>query len=393
MNESDSISVSLDDRSYDVVVGADILREIGPRLTSLTGRGRAFVVYDDNLPAEFVETALGSLVEEGFEVAEATVHASEVDKSIATAHRLLNDLALTRHERRDAVIAIGGGVTGDVAGFAAAVYRRGVPIIQCPTTLLAMVDASVGGKTGVNLEIEGPHHEGSRLLKNMVGAFWQPRLVLADVDALQSLPDRHLRCGLAECLKHGLIVENAGIERDLLAWTRDNMAALLSGDAARLAELVRRNVRVKAAIVAGDEREMAADDAGGRALLNLGHTFAHVLEPLKTLSPDDDPGNAPLLHGEAVALGLCAAAACARAAGLVDDASEALVRTAVDQAKLPTKVADLPPADDLLGMMADDKKVVGGALRLVLPVESGRVRVVADPPREAILAGFEAIRR
>ncbi len=278
-------------------------------------------------------------------------------------------------------------MVGDLAGFAAATYRRGVPVIQCPTTLLAMVDASVGGKTGVNLDLGTS--EAPDLKKNAVGAFHQPSLVLADTDSLGSLAPRHLRAGLAECIKHGMIAADAG-DPGLLAWIGKNLNGLLGLDRALVTELVTRNVAVKARIVAGDERE--ENSSGGRAILNLGHTFGHAIETLPGLSPDRNMANAPLLHGEAVALGLVAAAACSAKLGLcplglLDQVGDLLTR-----AGLPTKVAGLPSDEAIITLMGHDKKAMGGAMRLVLPVGGGRAMVVANPAREGVAAGLAAIR-
>ncbi|MCA9311220.1 MAG: iron-containing alcohol dehydrogenase, partial [Phycisphaerales bacterium] len=258
--------VQLAERSYDIVVGAGVLDELGPRAKALVPGRHAFLVTDHNLPRSTIARARTSLEAAGFRVTEASANATEPEKSLATVERLLEAVGRARLERRDPVIALGGGIVGDVTGFVAASYRRGVPFIQCPTTLLAMVDASVGGKTGVNLVI------GGALRKNMVGAFWQPRTVLADIATLASLPERERRAGLAECLKHGLIC--AATDPALFDWTVAHADAIARLDAPALTELVTRNVAVKAAVVAGDEREEAS--SGGRALLNLGHTFGHA---------------------------------------------------------------------------------------------------------------------
>ncbi len=428
---SATIRISLGDRSYCVEIGAGLLGSLGGRVLAAAGAqypalragpprhtggtpvpladshtgetpvslsdphtggtpvlrgaaGRAFLVVDDNLPAETIGVAAASLESVGFAVSVERLVATETNKSVAAAERLLVALDLSGHERRDPVVALGGGIVGDIAGFAAAVYRRGVPVIQCPTTLLAMVDASVGGKTGVNLAVAGS------LRKNMVGSFWQPRIVVADVASLRSLGDRQFRAGLAECLKHGMIAGE--IDPALADWTAASLPRLHCRDEAAIAELVERNVRIKAAIVAGDEREESTG-AGGRASLNLGHTFAHAIETIPHLSPDDDPANAPLLHGEAVALGLVAASACSETLGMAGAGFTDRVRRLVADAGLPVAVADLPGDDALLAAMLHDKKVAGGRLRLVLPIGPGRAEVVDDPPVAAVRAGLDAIRR
>jgi 3-dehydroquinate synthetase len=291
-------------------------------------------------------------------------------------------------------------VVGDLAGFAAASYRRGVPVIQCPTTLLAMVDASVGGKTGVNLDLGTA--EAPDLKKNAVGAFHQPSLVLVDTDSLGSLAPRHLRAGLAECIKHGLIAADAG-DPGLLEWTGANLERLLGLDQGLVTELVTRNVAVKARIVVGDEREEAS--SGGRALLNLGHTFGHAIETLARLSfegpgrvyregtgPGGDRRATLLLHGEAVGLGLVAAATCSAKLGLCPMGLVEQVRDLLTRAGLPTTVVGLPSDEAIITLMGHDKKAMGGVMRLVLPVGGGRAKVVANPALGAVVAGLAAIR-
>jgi 3-dehydroquinate synthase len=296
-------------------------------------------------------------------------------------------MTAARHERGQPLIALGGGIVGDLAGFAAATYRRGIPLVHCPTTLLAMVDASIGGKTGVNIAL-GAGAEGS-LKKNMAGAFHQPTLVLSDVEVLRSLDARQFRTGLAECIKHALIGAHGG-EPALLPWLEDRLPTILAQDPATLVELVTRNVRLKAAIIDGDEREELPD--GGRILLNLGHTFGHAIETLPHLTPDGDPAKAPLLHGEAVALGLVAAAETARELDLCDAAAVDRILAIISRCGLPVEINGLPPADRIVALMGFDKKVAEGKLRLILPVGLGAAKVLANPPLPAILAGLEAIR-
>jgi 3-dehydroquinate synthetase len=378
--------IELGDRSYEVVIGAGALALLHGRAQLVVPGRRALVVADAGLPDRVVTLAEDALRSAGFGLATRRLAPSEEDKSLETVRSLLEDAARARLDRHDVVLGLGGGIVGDVAGFVAASYRRGVHVIQAPTTLLAMVDASVGGKTGVNLRV------GERLLKNMVGAFWQPRMVLADVATLESLPPRHLRCGLAECLKHGLIARTAlgDAGADLFGWTAEVGPGIASGDLTHATELVARHVEVKAAVVRADERE---EDAGrvSRAILNLGHTFAHVLEGLGDVSPDGDAASAPLAHGEAVALGLVAATAMSGAMGEMAGAEIAEVRGAVGSVGLPVSVEGLPRAEDLAERMRDDKKVVGGTLRVIAPRGIGRAAVVVDPPESAVLEGWRAI--
>jgi 3-dehydroquinate synthase len=378
------VHVAIGEHPYNVHVGAGILTQAGEIVCRALREpaARAFVVADAGVPQSAVKALLKSLADRSLVATTTSITPSEPSKSWPALHSLLSQMAQARLERTDLVIALGGGITGDIAGFASATYRRGVPVVQCPTTLLAMVDSSVGGKTGINLDVPG-----SGLMKNMVGAFWQPTAVVADVELLRSLPARELRAGLAECIKHALM--SADVEDpDLLEWTRTNMPRIVALDAPTLQELVARNVAAKARIVCGDEREQAKD--GGRALLNLGHTFAHAIETLPDLTIGQTPGT--LLHGEAVALGLIAAATCAAKMGLAPQAFATDVATLIRNAGLPTAVSGLPPDAEVRARMAHDKKSRAGELRLILPLGNGRAKVVSNPPEEAITAGLTAIR-
>lgn len=388
-----TIRVNAASRAYDVHIGASALAPVADAVCAAgphTPRA-VHIFVDSGLSAAQAALVIEPLSRAELRVSTTAITPTEEDKSLQTVHRMLQDLTRARLERRDVVIALGGGIVGDLAGFAAATYRRGVAWINCPTTLLSMVDASVGGKTGANVRI------GAELKKNMVGAFWQPSLVLADIRLLGTLSDRTFRAGLAECIKHGLLSGDFG-DAELLHWTKSNLGAILQRDTAVLTELVARNVAVKAAVVGDDEREEADDargGAGGRALLNLGHTFGHAIETLPKVSPTALASDAPLQHGEAVALGLICAARAAELlklmpTGLVDE-----VRTLLAHAGLPTKahgLAEKHTAADVLAAMGDDKKASGGKMRLVLPCGEGRCKVVADAPRESILTAIEAIR-
>ena len=372
-----------------VRIGAGLLDSLGPMVADALGRTpRAVVLIADENATAHAERAARSLREAGCEVHHARLHATEKNKGIETFARLLSQMGQARIDRSDLVVAVGGGITGDVGGFAAACYRRGVPVVQCPTTLLAMVDASVGGKTGVNLPV------GGQLQKNMVGAFHQPALVVADTDSLSTLPDREFRAGLAECVKHGLIdgcaASGEGEPGTHLDWIETNLEAILARDGAVLTELIARSVAFKGAIVAADEKETAG--SGGRALLNLGHTFAHAIETLGGLSPTGRPEDAPLLHGEAVSLGLVAAFATSHAVGRVDTAAVDRVRAVLSRCGLPTRVDGLPGADELLALMGADKKVTAGRLRLVLPEPGLRAVVESGVEESANAAGWDAIR-
>ena len=376
--------------AYGVRVGAGVAHDFANDCARTLGHapGRLFVVLDDGVPESFTGPVLGAFEHAGYEISRHTLHPTEPAKSLETAGELLGAIAAAGLERRDPVLAIGGGIVGDVAGFAASAYRRGVPVIQCPTTLLAMVDASVGGKTGVNLSVRTGGAPPS-LLKNMAGAFHQPAAVLADVTALDSLADRHLKSGLAECVKHGLISGDWD-DPELGPWMDSAVPAILERDRATLIECVARHVAVKARVVAADEKEQS--DTGGRALLNLGHTFAHAIETIPTLSPDGDPGHAPLHHGEAVALGLVGASACAAAMGLVEPSHTARTIASVAGCGLPVTVGGLPDDQMLIARMRHDKKAAGGVLRLTLPTGAASAALITDPPLDAVRTGWSAIR-
>jgi len=384
------VRVTAASRSYDVVVGEAIRFELDAAIKAAVPQAERAVLFSDaGIPARsLVDAVAMSLSRAGLAVhrgPETTIAPSEEQKSLATVERMLRSMSSARLDRNDVAVVVGGGVLGDLAGFAAATYRRGVRWINLPSTLLAMVDASVGGKTGANLLVD------ASLKKNMVGAFWQPSLVAADVDLLRTLDARHFRSGLAECIKHGMVAADFG-DAGLGSWTSDRLPLILKRDAGTLIELVARNIAVKARVVGADEREEAPDADGGRALLNLGHTFGHAIETLPGLSPDGDRSHAPLHHGEAVALGLVAAAATAEALAIAAGGTLDRTRTAVNAAGLPASVPGLPATAELVGLMMHDKKVVQGRLRLVLPAEEGRCRVVSDPARKAIEAGWAAIR-
>lgn len=385
------IPVQLADRSYTAHVGSGILSTIGPLVAAalLRQAHRAFIVADSRLPTSHILAAAESLKSVGLPSRVLAFKPSETDKSLASLERILIDLAKAKLERDDPIIAMGGGIVGDLAGFAAAVYRRGIPVVQCPTTLLSMVDASVGGKTGVNLDMgDGPLAD---LKKNLIGSFHQPRLVVADIDTLRSLPPRILHCGLAECIKHGVLGADTG-DPNLLDWTESNLPAMLAGDAGKLGELVARNISLKARVVASDEREEAPDHQGGRALLNLGHTFGHAFETLPGLVGEPGQLSGGLQHGEAVALGLVAAAWTATDLKLCAETLPTRLTKLVGLANLPTKVRNLPQNEQIIERMLHDKKVINATLRLVLPKGAGGAGIVRDPPIQAVERGLNAIR-
>lgn len=397
-----------------MAIGRELISSLGERVRGVVGAkaAKAAVVADSNLPADLLSRVDISLSRAGFFTARIGLEASEEKKSLKALEGVLGFLASMKLERDEPVVAIGGGIVGDLAGFAAAVHRRGCPVVQVPTTLLAMVDASVGGKTGVNLPVFAGNGSGSgsgggavggtgapTLLKNAVGAFHQPHAVVVSIDTLATLEDREFRGGLAECVKHAMLSAAFG-DAGLMEWTVANMGAIVGGRnappgrATPLAELIARNVAIKARVVEGDERE-EREDGGSRMFLNLGHTFGHAIETLPGLSFQTCEGivNGPLLHGEAVGLGLLAATRTAVELGRCPEATLELVRKALAGAGLPVRVEGLPLARTILERMRHDKKVARGKLRLVLPNGEGRAEVVEDAPAAAVLAGLSEIER
>ena len=349
------VDVALGDRSYPVLIGRGLLRDPTPWRGMFPNAGRILVVTNEIVARWYLAPLLAGLP--GTATA-LVLPDGESEKTLANVERIFEALATTRLTRDGTVVALGGGVIGDLAGFAAACWMRGVRFVQVPTTLLAMVDSSVGGKTGVNIA------RG----KNLVGAFHQPSLVVADLAALDTLPDRELRAGLAEVVKYGAIGD-----ADFFAWLEAHAAALCARDPEALARAVAQSCTHKARIVARDERE-----SGERALLNFGHTFGHALEQVT--------GYATLLHGEAVAIGMLQAARLSAALGLADDRAARRLEALLVAIGLPTAPpAGLDPVV-LLDAMALDKKASAGSLRFVLWHGIGEARVVEAVPRSAVLA-------
>lgn len=395
---------------YDVVIGPGVLAGLGgpalraglwdtsgPRADSAHGLEagatqakptKAAVLVDQRLASRYAPEVAASLSAAGVESFVVPLLAAESAKTMEAAREGLVEMARHKLDRSGVVIALGGGLVGDVAGFCAAVYRRGIRFIQCPTTLLSMVDASVGGKTGVNLDIGVD--ETTNIQKNFVGVFHQPSVVLADTSTLDTLPMRDLRSGLAECIKHALIAGAVpGVAwPNSLAWTEELLPRVLAREPSALTQLIAKNVELKARVVEEDEREERPD--GGRALLNLGHTFAHAIEPISHLRPDTTDASSPLTHGEAVALGLVAAAHASLALGLCSLAYAERVRQLVRAAGLPDRISGLPPAETLIERMSHDKKTRAGVLRVIVPHDDARASVMT-PAHEALVAGWRAI--
>jgi 3-dehydroquinate synthase len=353
------VPVPLGERSYDVVIGEGILPELGAALAGLGGGRRALLVADAAVAATYGAQAAASLAAAGLAVVPAVVPSGERSKSLRQAERLYGLAIAGGCDRASWVVAVGGGVVGDLAGFVAATLHRGVRFCQVPTTLLAQVDASVGGKVAVN----------HRLGKNLIGAFHQPRLCWADVATLATLPARELRSGLAEVVKHGVIADAAYLAEMTAAAPR-----LLARDPAALVRAVAGSCRIKAAVVAADERE----ESGLRSHLNFGHTVGHALETVL--------GYRRLRHGEAVAIGMVAAGAIAEALGLWSAADQRALRELLAALRLPVRLPAGVRADELLQVLARDKKARDGRVRWVLPVRPGQVTLTADVPDDLVRA-------
>ena len=358
------VPVALESRSYDVLIGPGLVRRGGSHAAPLLRGRRALVVTDETVARLHLPRLRESLAETGFTVTEAIVPPGEGSKSFAVLESVLRQALAAGIDRRGAVFGLGGGVVGDLAGFAAAIALRGLDFLQVPTSLLAQVDSSVGGKTGINVP------EG----KNLVGAFHQPKLVLADTEVLATLPRRELAAGYAEIFKAGLIADP-----DLATWCEANAARLLDGDPDVLAEAVSNAVAFKAGVVAADEFER--DPHGGRALLNLGHTFAHAFEA-------EFGFDGTLLHGEAVALGLCLAFSLSNRLGLCSGQDSGRVRGHIAICGLPSTVGALGrpvSAARLIGHMRKDKKVRDGKMVFILARGIGQAFVAADVEEAAVV--------
>lgn len=343
------LEVELAERSYPILIGAGLLED-GDLLRSCIPGRQVAVITNDVVGPRYTEALVRHLGHAQVDVFE--LPDGEASKTLGTWSRIHEFLGSKRHNRGTTIVALGGGVVGDMAGFAAATWQRGVRFVQIPTTLLAQVDSSVGGKTGVNLEAG----------KNLVGAFWQPAAVLADTRVLSTLPDRELRAGLAEVLKYGIIADEV-----FFHWLVNNSDRLLNRDEEALTHAIRRSCEVKAEVVAGDERE-----EGRRAILNFGHTFGHAIESLA--------GYGAWLHGEAVGLGMVMAADLSCRMGLIDAAQARAIRDSVEGFGLPcTRPAGIS-ADAMRHAFGMDKKVADGRVRFVLATSIGSVDVRDDVP-------------
>ncbi len=349
-----TLNVDVGHSRYPIAIGAGLLSD--PSLLGSYVTGRDLVLVSNTTVAPLYADALHAALP-GHRIVDCVLPDGEQHKTLATAARVFDVLVEGRLNRDATILALGGGVVGDIAGFAAACYQRGIGYVQIPTTLLAQVDSSVGGKTGVN-------HPGG---KNLIGAFHQPLAVVADTDTLATLPDRELGAGLAEIIKYGCVWDG-----DLFAWLEANVPRLVARDPAALTYAIARSCAIKAAVVAQDEREQDI-----RAILNFGHTFGHALESAT--------GYTALLHGEAVALGMLMAADLSCRLGLVDRVVAARLLTLLERAGLPTTAPKIG-AERALALMQMDKKVLAGSVRLVLLDALGHAMVTTDYAQAALAA-------
>jgi 3-dehydroquinate synthase len=358
---SHDVEVPLGSRSYTVRIAPGLIAQAGREITDLLPRPRTWIVTDETVADLHLDALVSGLFEAGIESAVHVLPAGEATKSWPYLTDTVEWLLSQKVERRDVVIAFGGGVIGDLVGFAAAILRRGVRFVQMPTTLLAQVDSSVGGKTGIN----------TRQGKNLVGAFHQPARVLADIGVLETLAPRDFLAGYGEVAKYGLLGD-----ADFFAWLECHGPALAAGDAALRAEAIRRSVQMKADIVARDETEQ-----GDRALLNLGHTFGHALEAATGYSDR-------LLHGEGVAIGCALAFELSARLDLCSQEEPVRVRTHLADMGMKRDIGDiegdLPDTDGLLGLMAQDKKVEEGRLKFILARGIGEAFVARDVPADVL---------
>ncbi len=358
----ETVHVPLGDRAYDVLIGPGLLAESGALISPFLPRPRVAVVTETQVAATHLDGLRLGLATQGIDMVALELPPGEATKGWPHLQEVVEWLLAQKIERNDVVVALGGGVIGDLVGFAAAILRRGVRFMQVPTSLLAQVDSSVGGKTAIN----------SSHGKNLIGAFHQPCLVLADTDVLNTLTTRDFLAGYGEVMKYGLLGD-----ADFFAWLEDNAPAMAAGDMALRVEAVRRSVQMKAEIVTRDETEQ-----GERALLNLGHTFCHALEAATGYSDR-------LLHGEGVAIGCGLAFELSSRLGLCAQEDPSRVRAHLKAMGMKTDLSDidgaLPDAATLLDLMGQDKKVVAGTLNFVLARGVGEAFVTSDVPREAVL--------
>jgi 3-dehydroquinate synthase len=341
------IRVELEERSYNILIGNAILKDIGRTLEKFGFSNKIALISNPTVYKFYGKAVVGAIRDSGYDLTEVVIPDGEEFKSLAYTEKIYESLLKAKLDRKSALVALGGGVIGDITGFAASTYMRGIDFIQVPTTLLAQVDSSVGGKTGVN------HPLG----KNMIGSFWQPRLVWIDTATLETLPRREFLCGLGEVIKYGVIWD-----KEFFAYLEENRDKILKLDPEALTHIIRRSCEIKSEVVSKDERE-----SGLRAILNYGHTIGHAIETIT--------GYKKYLHGEAVAIGMYMEAKLSQQAGLIDKQEVSRIKALIDSYELPSVMPGEISMNDLTEIMQLDKKTIGGKLHFVLPEKIGSVKI------------------
>ncbi len=352
----ETIKVELGERSYDISIESGILDNLGPRLQSYNLSPKVALISNPTVFQLYGARITDSIKKAGFDLLTVIIPDGEEYKDLHRIEHIYDELLGHRLDRSSGLVALGGGVVGDITGFAASTYMRGISYIQVPTTLLAQVDSSVGGKTGVN----------HKLGKNMIGTFWQPRMVWIDVDTLKTLPKRELLAGLAEVIKYGVIYDTV-----LFEFLEANRDRILNLDKKAITHIIRRSCEIKADVVSKDERE-----SGLRAILNYGHTIGHALETAT--------GYTRYLHGEAVAIGMHLEAKLSQLLKGIDDGQVFRIKALIDSYGLPSEIPGDINRDDILSSMQLDKKAVAGKLKFILPERIGAVRIRKDISEKSI---------
>jgi 3-dehydroquinate synthase len=352
----EGVRVDLGERSYDIIIGSGLLKDIGQKVQTLGFSGKAALISNPAVYNLYGNTVSAALKDAGCDLTEVLIPDGEEYKSLAYAEKIYESLLKAKLDRKSVLFALGGGVIGDITGFAASTYMRGIDFIQVPTTLLAQVDSSVGGKTGVN------HPLG----KNMIGTFWQPRFVCIDTATLKTLPRREFLSGLGEVIKYGVIWDE-----DFFVYLETNRDKILQLDATALTYIIRRSCEIKSQVVSKDERE-----SGLRAILNYGHTIGHALETIT--------GYKQYLHGEAVAIGMYMEAKLSSQLGLIRQEEVSRIKALIDSCDLPSEMPDEITIPDLMEKMQIDKKTVAGKMHFVLPEKVGSVTIHREIAAEDI---------
>jgi 3-dehydroquinate synthase len=352
----EKIRVELGERSYDIFIGSNILGDVGVSIQSFGLSPKVAMVSNPTVCPLYGGVVEDSLKKAGFDVLTVTMPDGEEYKDLLWVEHIYDDLLKAKLDRSSSLVALGGGVIGDITGFAASTYMRGISYIQVPTTLLSQVDSSVGGKTGVN----------HKLGKNMIGTFWQPRLVWVDVETLKTLPKREFLAGLAEVIKYGVIWDE-----ELFGFLEDRRNEILNLDSNALKHIIRRSCEIKALVVSKDERE-----SGLRSILNFGHTIGHALETAT--------GYREYLHGEAVAIGMCLEARLSSMLSFIDNNKVLRIKALIDSYSLPSEIPSDMDIKHILSSMELDKKAVAGELRFILPEKIGKVRIHKGVPEKTI---------